>query len=107
VIPVKRHAGHERLAVFLEQRRDAVFWFLTAPADISATNHESAFELRFHVIARKLNGGHRSKAGRQAQQTLPSRSPAPAANWTVNPTTSSASPAAHPARSPSIPWAGR
>jgi hypothetical protein len=41
VTPVQRHAGHERLAVFLEQHRDAVFLFLTAPADISATNHES------------------------------------------------------------------
>jgi hypothetical protein len=32
----------------------------------------SQFELRFHVIARKVSGGHRSEAGRQAQQTLPS-----------------------------------
>jgi hypothetical protein len=72
VTPVKRHAGHERLAVFLEQHRDAVFRFLTAPADISATNNESDFELRFQVIARKLSGGHRAEAGRQAQQTLPS-----------------------------------
>lgn len=70
--PVQRHAGHERLAVFLEQHRDAVFRFLTAPADISATNHESEFELRFNVIARRLSGGNRSEAGRQAQQTLPS-----------------------------------
>jgi hypothetical protein len=51
---------------------DLLGWFLTAPADISATNHESEFELRFNVIARRLSGGNRSEAGRQAQQTLPS-----------------------------------
>ena len=72
VTPVKHHAGNERLAAFLEKHRDAVFRFLTAPADISATNNESEFELRFNVIARKLSGGNRSEAGRLAQQTLPS-----------------------------------
>jgi transposase len=72
VTPVQRHAGNERLAAFLEQHRDAVFRFLTAPADISATNNESEFELRFNVIARKLSGGNRSESGRLAQQTLPS-----------------------------------
>jgi transposase len=72
VTPVKRHAGNERLAAFLEKHRHDVFRFLTNPADISATNNESEFELRFHVIARKLSGGNRSESGRQAQQTLPS-----------------------------------
>jgi len=106
VTPVKRHAGNERLAAFLEKHRHDVFRFLTAPADIPATNNESAFELRFHVIARKLSGGNRSESGRLAQQTLPSIIRT-SANWAVNPTTSSARPSAHPPRSPSTPWAGR
>jgi transposase len=72
VTPVKRHAGNERLAAFLEQHRDEVFRFLLDPASISATNNESEFELRFNVIARKLSGGNRTLAGSTAQATLPS-----------------------------------
>lgn len=72
VTPVKHHAGNERLAAFLEQHREKVFRFLTNPAQISATNNESEFELRFNVIARKLSGGNRTAAGSAAQMTLPS-----------------------------------
>jgi transposase len=72
VTPVKRHAGNERLAACLEQHRDEVFRFLTAPAHIAATNNESEFELRFNVVARKLSGGNRTLAGSTAQMTLPS-----------------------------------
>ena len=70
--PVKSHAGNERLAKFLELHLDEVFWFLSDPLTISATNNESEFELRFNVIARKLSGGNRSEAGRHAQEALPS-----------------------------------
>ena len=70
--PVKRHAGNERLAKFLETHLDEVFRFLEDPAHVSATNNESEFELRFNVIARKLSGGNRSEQGRLAQQLLPS-----------------------------------
>lgn len=72
VRPVKRHAGNERLAAFLEQHLDEVFRFLDAPDSISATNNDSEFELRFNVIARKLSGGNRTTAGSVAQMTLPS-----------------------------------
>lgn len=70
--PVKSHAGNERLAKFLETHLDEVFWFLSDPRKISATNNESEFELRFNVIARKLSGGNRSESGRHAQELLPS-----------------------------------
>jgi hypothetical protein len=72
VAPVKRHAGNERLAAFLEQHREEVFRFLNDPEMISATNNESEFELRFKVIARKLSGGNRTHHGRMAQEILPS-----------------------------------
>lgn len=72
VTPVKTHAGNERLAKFLEAHLSEVFWFLSDPAHIAATNNESEFELRFNVIARKLSGGNRSQAGRHAQEVLPS-----------------------------------
>jgi transposase len=72
VAPVKRHAGNERLAAFLEQHREEVFRFLNDPEMISATNNESEFELRFNVIARKLSGGNRTHHGRMAQEILPS-----------------------------------
>lgn len=49
-----------------------MFWFLSDPAHIAATNNESEFELRFNVIARKLSGGNRSQAGRHAQEVIPS-----------------------------------
>lgn len=72
VAPVKTHAGNERLAKFLEAHLSEVFWFLSNPAHIAATNNESEFELRFNVIARKLSGGNRSEQGRHAQEVLPS-----------------------------------
>lgn len=72
VAPVKSDAANERLAKFLETHLPEVFWFLSAPGTISATNNESEFELRFNVIARKLSGGNRSEAGRHAQEVLPS-----------------------------------
>jgi len=72
ITPVKRHAGNERLAKFLDAHRSEVFWFLSNPARIAATNNESEFELRFNVIARKLSGGNRSESGRHAQEVLPS-----------------------------------
>lgn len=72
VTPVKQHPGNERLAAFLEQHLDEVFWFLYEPASIAATNNESEFELRFNVLARKLSGGNRTAAGSVAQMTLPS-----------------------------------
>jgi transposase len=72
VTPVKTHAGNERLAKFLDAHLSEVFWFLSDPAHIAATNNESEFELRFNVIARKLSGGNRSQAGRHAQEVLPS-----------------------------------
>ncbi len=70
--PVKTHAGNERLAKFLDAHLSEVFWFLSDPAHIAATNNESEFELRFNVIARKLSGGNRSEQGRHAQEVLPS-----------------------------------
>lgn len=72
VAPVKTHAGNERLAKFLDAHLSEVFWFLSDPAHIAATNNESEFELRFNVIARKLSGGNRSEQGRHAQEVLPS-----------------------------------
>jgi len=72
VTPVKSHPGNERLAKFLNNHLDEVFWFLSDPRRIAATNNESEFELRFNVIARKLSGGNRSESGRHAQQVLPS-----------------------------------
>lgn len=72
VTPVRTHVGNERLARFLHKHLDEVFWFLTCPQGIAATNNESEFELRFNVIARKLSGGNRSEAGRHAQEVLPS-----------------------------------
>lgn len=72
VTPVKSHLGNERLAKFLNNHLDEVFWFLSDPGRIAATNNESEFELRFNVIARKLSGGNRSESGRHAQEVLPS-----------------------------------
>jgi len=46
--------------------------FYAPPEYVSAINNERGFELRFNVIARKLNGGSRSEAGMMAQQILPS-----------------------------------
>jgi transposase len=69
---IKSHAGNERFAKWLEQHLNEVFVFLRDPDEVSATNNESEFELRFNVIARKLSGGNRSPRGMVAQETLPS-----------------------------------
>jgi transposase len=72
VRPVKVHAGNERFAKWLEQHLAEIFVFLRDPQQVSATNNESEFELRFNVIARKLSGGNRSPVGINAQEVLPS-----------------------------------
>jgi transposase len=72
VRPIKSNPDNERYAKWLEQHLEEVFVFLRQPHEVSATNNESEFELRFNVIARKLSGGNRSPVGVRAQEILPS-----------------------------------
>ena len=66
------HDGNRRLAKFLRKHLRDIFEFLHNPNEVSASNNESEYELRYNVIARKLSGGNRSVVGLRAQETLPS-----------------------------------
>ena len=69
VRPVKRHAGNERLAAFLERQARHVWTFLEVPG-LDATNWRAEQALRPAVVNRKVWGGNRTWPGAEAQAVL-------------------------------------
>jgi transposase len=69
VAPVKKHAGNERLAAFLERHLDDLFAFLREP-EIDATNWRAEQAIRPAVVNRKVWGGNRAWSGARAQSVL-------------------------------------
>jgi transposase len=69
VTPIKRHAGNERLAKFLERHLDDLFTFLHEPG-LDATNHQAEQAIRPAVVNRKVWGGNRTWWGARVQSIL-------------------------------------
>jgi transposase len=71
VAPIKRHAGNERFAKFLEAHLDELFAYLRRP-EIDATNWRGEHAIRPAVVNRKVWGGNRTWPGAAAQSTVTS-----------------------------------
>jgi transposase len=69
VRPLKRHAGNETLAAFLERHLESLFTFLKADG-VDATNWRAEQAIRPAVVNRKVWGGNRTWAGAADQAVL-------------------------------------
>jgi len=69
LLPIKQHAGNERLAEHLWNHRDELFTFLRHE-DVDATNYRAEQAIRPAVVNRKVWGGNRTEAGAAAQSKL-------------------------------------
>jgi len=69
LLPIKQHAGNERLAEHLWNHRAELFTFLRH-AEVDATNYRAEQAIRPAVVNRKVWGGNRTPAGAVAQSIL-------------------------------------
>ncbi len=69
LLPIRQHAGNERLAAHLWNHRHELFAFLRHD-DIDATNYRAEQAIRPAVVNRKVWGGNRTEAGAAAQSML-------------------------------------
>lgn len=69
LLPIKQHAGNERLAEHLWNHRSELFTFLRHD-DVDATNYLAEQAIRPAVVNRKVWGGNRTAVGAAAQSIL-------------------------------------